>query len=424
VTTQFYPGFASSDSDTAFAMGGMQDNGSSIFNGSPDWSNLVLGGDGSEAAIDPNDNNIVYLSMYKLSIFKSINRGKYLEYIGPVNFFPYWWQNPMGRDPKPDEVAKLAPFTLLDNNIIYAATNYVYKSYNGGDSWFPCNSDKAVTAEPIMSISVSEIDPNVVYVSSRPNLLTGILPRVRVSKDGGDSWIFISGNLPNRDIIVQVAPHSPGIVYAVIGGFGTSHLFRSYDYGSTWTDIGAGLPDVPTNAIAIDPDYPQNIYIGNDLGVWVSIDNGLTWEPLKSGMPTASIVVDFNILESFRKIRAVTHGNGIYDKSLVPPDENYINSVYDQSINRPFSVNCYPNPFIDYTYFNIDLAAPSRISISIYNNSGQVVKVFPDSRLSGGDHLLEWDGRNGQGDPCPSGTYFVRISTGNITHSFTLLRIN
>jgi hypothetical protein len=275
-----------------------------------------------------------------------------------------------------------------------------------------------------MAISVSEINNDVVYISARPNLLTGIPPQVKVSKDGGNSWRDITGNLPNRDIIVQVAPHSPGIVYAVIGGFGTSHLFRSYDFGSTWIDIGEGLPDIPTNAIAIDPEYPQNIYVGNDLGVWVSIDNGQSWEPLKSGMPTASIVLDFNILENHRKIRAVTHGNGIYEKSLVPPDDNYIDSFEEIPFSLSGDVSCYPNPFIDYTYLKFHLIQPTTVSVSIFNNSGQVVQVFPELRLSGGNHEIEWDGRNAQGDPCPAGTYFVRIVTDNDSHTFTLLRIN
>lgn len=423
VTTQFYPGFASSQTDTTLALGGMQDNGTSLFSGSPDWTNWILGGDGSETAIHPENNDILFVSFYKLSIFKSTNRGENLRFIAPVDYWSGWYGTASSRPPRTDEVSKMAPFILLENDLMYAATNYVYLSYDAGETWIPGNYDRAVTSEPIMSISASRIDTRVVYVAARPNLLTGIPPQVMVSKDRGATWTDITGNLPDRDIVIQVAPHSPWIVYAAIGGFGTSHLFRSYDAGLSWTDIGQGLPDLPANAVAIDPEYPQNIYVGNDLGVWISTDNGLTWSPLRNGMPTASIVIDFSILENTRKIRAVTHGNGIYEKKLVPPDVDYVDSDPDRLFNPLVEAGNYPNPFYGETTIYFSLMKPSRVTLDIYNGVGRLVKKFPDRMYLKGQTEIKWDGRNDYGEDCPSGIYFGVISSPSGSSTLSMLRV-
>jgi photosystem II stability/assembly factor-like uncharacterized protein len=321
VTTQFYAGFASSQSDPGLALGGLQDQGTSMFTGDPEWTTYVLGSDGSEAAINQSDNDIIYMSETAMSLYKSTNRGEDARFIGPVNFFPFWQDNPNSRLPQDDEVAKLTPFVLLPNDLMYAATNYVYSSTDGGETWTPCNWDQAVTTQTIMSIAAPEGDPDVVYVASRPHFPQGIPPQVMATYDGCLSWTDITAGLPDRDIVVEISPHDPDIVYAAIGGFGTPHLYRSDNGGNTWYDIGDSLPDVPTNAVIVDPDHAEIIYVGNDLGVWASIDDGDTWHPYRSGMPTAAIVIDFNILENDRTLRAVTHGSGVYERALFSPNE-------------------------------------------------------------------------------------------------------
>ena len=94
-----------------------------------------------------------------------------------------------------------------------------------------------------------------------------------------------------------------------------------------WEDIGDGLPDLPTNAIAVDSEDPKNIYIGNDLGVWVTTDYGENWSSFNGGLPEAVLVMDLSLQESGRKIRAVTHGNGVYERSLLPRKVKGVRSI-------------------------------------------------------------------------------------------------
>ena len=99
---------------------------------------------------------------------------------------------------------------------------------------------------------------------------------------------------------LHVDPNNDAIAYAAIGGFGSGHLYRTTNYGSTWFDISYGLPDVPTNAVVVDPDLPATIYVGNDLGVYVSEDNGSTWLAYTDGMPEAAMVFDLKIQQDSR----------------------------------------------------------------------------------------------------------------------------
>jgi len=172
---------------------------------------------------------------------------------------------------------------------------------------------------PVVALSVSQTNYDVVYAATAPYVPNSTRPEVFKTRDGGLTWENITLNLPDRYIVDLVtAPKNGDIVYAALSGFGSSHLFRLSGNSSLWEDIGVGLPDLPTNAAAIDPEDPKNIYIGNDLGVWVSIDYGITWSSFNDGLPEAVLVMDLSIQDSGRKIRAVTHGNGVYERSLLP----------------------------------------------------------------------------------------------------------
>ncbi|MBK6936475.1 MAG: hypothetical protein IPH18_06015 [Chitinophagaceae bacterium] len=83
-------------------------------------------------------------------------------------------------------------------------------------------------------------------------------------------YTSIKGTLPNRFVMdFAVSATNDDSVFVVLGGFGTSHVYATGDGGSTWTDVGTGLPDVPFNAVLIDRVNPEVIYAGCDFGVFV-----------------------------------------------------------------------------------------------------------------------------------------------------------
>jgi photosystem II stability/assembly factor-like uncharacterized protein len=318
VNTQFYPGFSSSKTDPNFAIGGMQDNGTAHYTGSSEWRYWVTRGDGSYSAIDPTDNDIVYQSSQWLTIYRSTNRfaNGNSRFASP---FPYYYPEEQ-RHPGSEYAAFIAPFVLAEHDFLYAATNYVYWSDDGGLNWTCTNSNQPLNGLPVVALGVSPLNRRAVYAATAPYSPDNVRPMFFATRDGGLSWNHLTGQLPDRYIVEIVAsPHNNDVVYITLSGFGTSHLFHSINGGLTWEDIGRGLPDVPTNAIAVDPADHNILYVGNDIGVWVSTDYGSTWNVFCEGLPEAVMVMDLSITDADRLLRAATHGNGVYERTLLPP---------------------------------------------------------------------------------------------------------
>ena len=276
VTTQFYQGFSNSALTPNFAMGGMQDNLSAIYEGSIAWRR-VIGGDGNWAAVNPLNDSTLYGTAQVLTLFRSYDRGENWTEITPPT--------------QPGDVtAFIAPFVLCpsDTGRLYAGRSKVYRSDNGGSTWTPTFGGALLDGpNPVFSLAVSATDADVVYASTAPN---GSRGKVFRTTDGGGSWTNITGSLPDRyPLDVCVDPTNDHNVFVAFGGFGSSHVFRSQNRGDLWIDMGAGLPDVPVSVVEVDPAHPAAVYVGTDLGVYYSPYYGLDWYPFQNGMPTASV---------------------------------------------------------------------------------------------------------------------------------------
>ncbi|MBN1938755.1 MAG: hypothetical protein JW843_04160 [Candidatus Aminicenantes bacterium] len=319
VTTQFYPGLAVSDADRNLVVGGMQDNGSAAYHGQPDWQLNVTLGDGGPAAIDPADNAIIYASSQRLRIQRSdtgFARTDDWQYATPFLIGDPARQ-PHGRQ---ESVAFIAPFVLAEHDKLYAATCYVYRSEDGGRTWMATNGDLPLNGLPVVALAVSPSNMDFVYAATAPYNPAGVRPDLFVTKNGGRTWTNVTAHLPGRYIVdIAVSPANPDIAYVALSGYGGSPLYRTRDAGSSWKDVGSGLPAIPTSAVAVDPQDHRIVYVGNDLGVWVSTDFGRSWSVFRMGLPETVMVMDLAISKETRLIRAATHGNGVYERTLLPP---------------------------------------------------------------------------------------------------------
>ena len=389
-TTQFYNGFSSSMTDSALAIGGLQDNYTTIYRGTPSWQR-VLYGDGAHTYIRPTDADVMYGSyQYLGSLYRSRDRGQSWEslggsFMGEANF--------------------VTPFIFCAANpeVGYAGLSYMYRTINGGQFWYILNHNQELDGNPVLSLAVSSYRTDLVFAATAPVFTRAHLFR---STDAGDSWTDITGDLPDRyPVDIAVDPVLDSNVYVVFSGFGASHAWRSADWGNSWQDIGQALPDVPTSAVAIDPLYPDHIYVGNDLGVYVSTDAGASWASFGEDLPEAVIVMDLSISPSNRAIRAVTHGNGVYQRPLLGST-----AVPQTGGTTPVSFELlqnYPNPFNDGTTIEFRLQEAGHVRLAVYNATGQLIESLVDERRDAGRHQVRWNARD-----VASGVYFYKVAVG------------
>ncbi len=318
------------DMDEPFNVyGSIQDNGS--YKGSVDLSDgrenipesewvPVVGGEASFFAVDPTDRNIVYSESFYGRIQRTDYRIGGRE--GTVRIFP---RAKEGEPPLRGQW--LAPFIISPHNplTIYHGMQYLYRSVNRGDSWDVISPDLTyndpekqgdISYATITTISESPLKYGLVYVGTDDG-------KVHVTKNGGVNWNEIMNGLPYKKWVSRVASSAfdECTVYMTQNGKRdndfAAYVWMSTDCGSSWADISEGIPCGPVNVIKEDPVNPNILYVGSDLGVYVSLDKGTTWDVLAAGLPT-TFVHDLVVHPRDHLLVAATHGRGIYVLDVLP----------------------------------------------------------------------------------------------------------
>ena len=395
-TTQFYYGFSSSFTNPNLAIGGMQDNATAIYTGKLNWRR-VIGGDGCQTGINQQNNNILYGTYQNLVLLKSTNGGNNWFSIAP---------------PNRSNQAFVAPVIVCISNpdVIYAGSAFLHKSTNAGQSWSLMNAGNMIDGNPIMAIGVSSSSTDTLYLATAP---VSTRSKVFRSTNGGVSFTNITGNLPDRYIEdIAVDPNDSKKVYIVLSGFGTSHLYKSTNGGNDWIDIGINLPDVPASAILVNPFNTQQLFFGNDLGVYFSQDGGISWTMVSNGLPYGCIVIDLNFIENGQIIRAITHGNGVYQVGL----NDIISNVEKNFMLADYRLyQNYPNPFNSNTKIEFYIKENSDVTLNIFDLTGRLISTIKRNNLSEGKHTISLDFETNVKSKLSSGVYLyiLEVKKGN-----------
>lgn len=402
-TTQFYANFSNSDQDSLLAMGGMQDNASAIYQGSKAWYK-VIGGDGCSASITPGNDNVIFGSLQYLSMYKSTNRG--------LSFDPV---PGMGQSGPPTSF--VAPFVMCEDNpsTMYAGRFLLQKSIDGGQNWFFINNGVPLNAAGAVKVVVDPNDCDHLLVTTSP--LNGERSRVYRSVNSGNTFSEIlggsvSGTLPNRYYHdVAIHPNDPDTYYIVLGGFGSTHVYKSTNAGAGWLAMSNGLPDVPHNNILIDPMNPDHVYVGNDLGVYASTDAGASWLEYGTGLPEAVIAMDLSLSPTNRKLRVATHGNGVYQVDMIGPSTGL-----DQAPFFSAQPRLAPNPAAEQSVLKYALAEPSPVKVSLRDLQGRLVREIANEVQAAGRQSLLIDVSG-----LSAGMYLVVVENGKDSDALRLL---
>ncbi|MBE3110753.1 MAG: hypothetical protein IMZ46_09625 [Acidobacteria bacterium] len=292
------------------------------------------GGEGSNHAIDPTNPNLVYSAGF----YGAISRSEYDkpgEYPGSPfskELLPVLYENePRLRG------QWLAPFILSTHNpnILYHGMQYVFRSLDRGDTWEKISPDLTtndpatrgdIRYQTLFTISESPIKYGLIYAGTDDG-------RLWMTKDAGKAWQEITAGLaPGKWMSRVVASaYTLGTVYLSQNGKRdddfTPYVWKSVDYGKTWTSIAAGIPVGPVNVIREDPVNEKILYVGTDMGAYVTTDGGKTWMVLGGNLATV-YVHDLIVHPRDNVIVIATHGRGMWALDA--------NTVNNKSARRRF----------------------------------------------------------------------------------------
>ena len=220
-------------------------------------------------------------------------------------------------------------FSPLDPHTLYYATNFVFKTRDGGNSWQTISPD-LTRANPGAPASVGTLIPKgadtqrgVIYALSpsfkSPDTLwagtdDGL---IWLTRDGGKKWNDVTPpELTPWSKVTQIttAHFDDDSAYASVSRFRINdtrpYIYRTHDSGKTWMLITAGLPDVgPVDTVREDPIRKGLLFAGTENGVWVSFNDGDHWQSLQLNLPHTSMR-DLWINES--DLIVATHGRSFW----------------------------------------------------------------------------------------------------------------
>ena len=151
---------------------------------------------------------------------------------------------------------------------------------------------------------------------------------VWVSKDDGKNWTKLNEKIKGNPGLwvsrVLASRHSPGTAYVTYTGYRNDDfrpfVYKTADYGETWTTIAGNLPAGSVNVIREDPKNPNLLFLGTDFGVHVSVDGGKTWNAMNATMPTQP-VHDLVVHPRDGELVIGTHGRGFFVADISPLQE-------------------------------------------------------------------------------------------------------
>lgn len=273
-----------------------------------DWE-ATAGGESGHLAIDPLDQDIVYGGSYGGFLTRLNHRTQQIQAIN------VWPDNPIGHGAEGMRYRFQWNFPLFfsphDPTKLYATSNHVHVSHDQGRSWQLISPDLTrndtsklgpsggpITKDntsveyycTIFAACESPYEKDLLWAGSDDGL-------IHVSRDGGKSWANVTPQgMPEWMMInsVEPDPFTPGGLYVAgtrykLGDY-KPYLYHTSDYGKTWKLIVSGIdPGHFTRVVRADPKRKGLLYAGTESGMYLSFDNGASWQPFLLNLPVVPI---------------------------------------------------------------------------------------------------------------------------------------
>jgi DNA-binding FrmR family transcriptional regulator len=335
-----------------------------------------------------------------------------------------------------------APLTLSahDHNVLYVGSQYVHATSDGGNRWKEISPDLTRNdksrqkisggltpdnigveyAGVVFAIGESPLDAKVLWAGTNDGL-------VHVTRDGGTTWTNVTRNIPGLlewGTISNIEPsrYDAGTAYLTVDGHQVDNrdpwVYKTTDFGKTWRLITAGIPKTPlsyAHVVREDPVRRGLLYLGTENGLYVSFNDGGTWQSLQNNLPHAPVYW-LVVQPHFSDLVVATYGRGFWildditplrtlgasvtakDAHLFTPRTAYrlhdteqpFSVAYDASagFSAPYGapINFYLKTGSDSTVKDsagTKLVSKDSVSITISDASGAVVRTLRAPRNAG-----------------------------------------
>jgi len=396
--------FASALADTASDSGA---RAPAITEGSMGVHYVAGGGEPGYIAPDPKDLDV---------FFSGTNNGRYIDRFNrrlgtsrEVNPYPWFYSG----EPALDMVERWQwtfpiIFSPIDPNVLYASSNRLWRTTDGGTNWDVLSPD-LTRADPmtlgrsggpitgdmngpevyatIFAVGPGKVDIDVIWTGSDDGL-------VHVTRDGGESWANVTPpDMPDfgRVSLIDASAFDAGRAYvsarrALLDDF-RPHIWKTDDFGATWTRIVDGIrDDAYVNSIREDPNRAGLLYAGTNHGVYVSYDDGGSWQELNPDLPDIPIT---DVIPEHDELAMASHGRGFWILDNVAPLRQIQPGMTDRDLVlfEPAAAYRSANGVV-LSWWLAD--EPGEAMLEIVNASGEVVRTFAPA--AEGEERDRWAG--------------------------------
>ncbi|HLB93099.1 MAG TPA: hypothetical protein VJK27_12215 [Terriglobales bacterium] len=312
----------------------------------PDWYD-VGGGESGYIAPDPADPEIVYAGSYGGEITRYDHRTSEEQSVNP------WPVNPIGwaaADVKHRfQWTEPIAFSPHDSKTMYFAGEVLFKTNDGGMSWTiispdltrndkskqgpsggPITKDNTGVEvyDTIFSVAESPVQKGLIWAGTDDGL-------VQLTRDGGEHWENVTPReMPEWGTVsmIEASSRDAGTTYLAVERHKSDdfapYVFKTSDFGKTWTKLVAGLPaNNYVHAVRVDPRRAGLLFAGTEQGVYVSFNDGALWQSLQLNLPVSPIN-DLVIKNS--DLVVATHGRSFWVLDDISPLEQYDDSIPQQ----------------------------------------------------------------------------------------------
>ncbi|MEM9719380.1 MAG: glycosyl hydrolase [Bacteroidota bacterium] len=435
-----------------------------------DWF-AVGGGESGHIAVDPKDPNLIYAGNYIGQIDRT-DRSK--GHSRNVVAYPQMHDGVAPRDIR-YRFQWNAPIRISphDPKILYHCSQHVHKSADGGQSWELISPDLTTNQDAYQNIPGGPVQHDhtgvelytTIFAFEESPQQKGLLwagtddGRIHLSRNGGEEWEEITPkNMPKEGTVntIELSAHDPGRAFMAVYKYRENdfrpYIFRTDNFGKSWKLLTDGSNGIPANhwvrVVREDPERKGLLYAGTEFGIYLSLDDGKSWQSFQQNLPHTPITDmliyrddlvlatqgrSFWILDDLTALRSLVALDKEEKAALFPISSTYRTQI--RGFRGKDSPKNAPNGALIHFYLQEKPQETQIVKLQIEDSEGKVIATYatdPDSEkeekklmVNKGLNRFVWNLRypkpdvissaqfslaNTSGAKAPPGSYLVRFS--------------